>query len=62
MFFTYGTKLHLMLMMSRKLQQVIDAIDRSSKERNTDINKILEPIIEEGWAQYKDMDGKATEL
>jgi len=53
MFFTYGTKLHLMIMMSPKLRKSIDILSQYCQNKNTDINEVLEKIVEEGSKLYR---------
>jgi ParB/RepB/Spo0J family partition protein len=52
MFFTYGTKLHVMIMMSRILQKKMDSLSIHCNEKDKDINEILEKIIQFGWDAY----------
>lgn len=52
MFFTYGTKLHLMVMMSRELQKKIDSLSIHCNEKDKDINEVLEKIVQFGWESY----------
>lgn len=53
MFFTYGTKLHLMVSMSRSLQKSIDGITRYCEDTNRDISEVLEKIVKFGTNVYK---------
>lgn len=48
MFFTYGTKLHLMVMMNRKIQKMVDGVIERAKKKGENINDLLEKILELG--------------
>ena len=53
MFFTYGTKLHLMVMMSPTFRKAIDILSQYCSNKNTDINDVLEKIVDEGSKLYR---------
>jgi len=53
MFFTYGTKLHVMVMMSRELQKKVDGIMWHCEEKTKDVNEVLEKIVAFGDAMYR---------
>jgi hypothetical protein len=61
MFFTYGTKLHLMVMMSRELQKRVDGISRHCEETDKDVNEVMEKIVQIGFEMYKNRQGAGSE-
>lgn len=57
MFFTYGTKLHLMVMMSRQLQKLMDAITTHCSEKDKSVNDVLEHIVQFGFDFLREKSG-----
>lgn len=53
MFFTYGTKLHLMIMMNSKLKTFVETIKQRVSKTKENINSVVERIFEVGSEYLK---------